>query len=73
MPTSLRPRLRGSHAGAPASARGPVEYVLLALAATVLVALVFLALGRLVDDQMNCDTRADSTSAATSAAAAPRC
>jgi len=69
MPTSLRTRIRGSHAGSPASSRGPVEYVLLGLAAVLLVAVVFLALGQLVDDQMDCSARADTTTAA----AAPRC
>jgi hypothetical protein len=41
-----------------------MEYLLLAFAAAVLVTLVFLALGRLVDDQMNCDQRTQATSTA---------
>ena len=69
MPTSLRTRLRGSRAGSPGVSRGPVEYVLLALAAVLLVAMVFLALGQLVDEQMDCQARVDTATAA----AAPRC
>lgn len=61
MPTSLQARLRGSRAGKPAT---PVEYALLALAAVVLVTLVFFSLGRLVDDQMDCSQKAQSTSSA---------
>ena len=57
MPTTLRARVRGSRAGTPAT---PVEYVLLGLAAVILVAMVFLALGKLVDDQMNCATESDT-------------
>ncbi len=68
MPTSLSTRLRGSRAGTPARTRGPAEYVLLACAAAVLIALVFLALGQLVDSQMNCGARADTPAAAASAA-----
>lgn len=67
MPTSLRTRLRGSHAGSPASARGPVEYALLALAAAILVGLVFLALGNLLNEQMDCASQAQT------AASASRC
>lgn len=62
MPTMLRARIRGSRAGTPAT---PIEYVLLGLAAVILVAMVFLALGRLVDNQMNCDTEADTVGAST--------
>lgn len=65
MPTTLRERMRGSRAGTPAT---PVEYVLLGLAAVVLLAMVFLALGKLVDNQMQCETRADPVGAS-----APRC
>jgi hypothetical protein len=60
MPTSLRARFRGARAGGPAT---PMEYALLGLAAVVLVALVFLALGRLVDDQMDCEHKTDTASA----------
>lgn len=65
MPTTLRARIRGSRAGAPAT---PVEYLMLSLAAAVLMAMVFLALGKLVDHQMNCETKADTV-----AASATRC
>jgi hypothetical protein len=60
MPTTLRARIRGSRAGTPAT---PFEYVLLSLAAAVLVAMVFLALGKLVDNQMNCDPETEGVSA----------
>lgn len=60
MPTMLRARIRGSRAGSPAT---PVEYVLLGLAAVILVAMVFLALGKLVDDQMNCEPETDAVAA----------
>ena len=60
MPTTLRARIRGSRAGTPAT---PFEYVLLTLAAAVLVAMVFLALGKLVDNQMNCETKTDTVAA----------
>lgn len=62
MPTTLRARIRGSRAGTPAT---PIEYVLLGLAAVILVAMVFLALGKLVDNQMNCETKADTVGAST--------
>ncbi|HUR75773.1 MAG TPA: hypothetical protein VMZ00_15940 [Sporichthya sp.] len=62
MSTSLRTRLRGSRAGSPAT---PVEYLLLSLAAAMLVALVFFALGQLVDDQLSCQAESTSTAAAT--------
>ena len=62
MPTTLRARIRGSRAGTPAT---PVEYALLGLAALVLVALVFLALGKLVDEQMDCQARSDTVAAST--------
>jgi hypothetical protein len=61
MPTSVRARLRGARAGGPAT---PVEYVMLGFAAVVLIALVFFALGRLVDDQMDCDRNAQPAAAA---------
>jgi hypothetical protein len=61
MPASLRVRLRGSRTRRPAT---PVEYVMLGFAAVVLITLVFLALGRLVDDQMNCDQRTEAASSA---------
>jgi hypothetical protein len=61
MPTSLRTRLRGSRAGSPAT---PLEFALLGLAAILLVAMVFLALGRLVDDQMDCASQAQTTASA---------
>jgi uncharacterized OsmC-like protein len=64
MPTLLRTLLRG--AGKPIT---PVEYLLLALAAVVLVTLVFFALGRLVDGQMTCEHKAQ----ATTSSAAARC
>jgi uncharacterized membrane protein YuzA (DUF378 family) len=60
MPTTLRARIRGSRAGTPAT---PAEYVLLGLAAVILLAMVFLALGRLVDHQMNCEARTDTVAA----------
>ncbi|MBA3745492.1 hypothetical protein [Sporichthya sp.] len=62
MPTSLLTRIRGSRAGSPAT---PREYVLLTVAAALLVAMVFLALGQLVDDQRNCANRAQTTASAT--------
>ena len=62
MPTTMRARIRGSRAGTPAT---PVEYVLLGLAAVVLLTMVFLALGKLVDNQMQCETRTDAVSAST--------
>jgi hypothetical protein len=61
MPSSLRTRIRGSRAGSPAT---PLEYAMLALAAVVLVGLVFFALGGLVDNQMACENHAQSTAAA---------
>lgn len=63
MPTSLRARVRGARAGRPAT---PLEYAMLAVAALLLVALVFFALGRLVTDQMDqaCDGKARSTTVA---------
>ncbi len=61
MPSSLRTRIRGSRAGSPAT---PLEYAMLALAAVVLVALVFFALGGLVDSQMACEGRSDASTAA---------
>ena len=63
MPTSLRARGRGARAGSPAT---PLEYAMLAVAALLLVALVFFALGRLVTDQMDqaCDGQARSTTVA---------
>ena len=60
MPTTLRARVRGARVGTPAT---PVEYVLLGLAAVMLVALVFLALGKLVDNQMDCDARPNTVAA----------
>ena len=60
MPTTFRARIRGSRAGTPAT---PVEHVLLAFAAVVLVAMVFLALGKLVDNQMHCDAQTETVSA----------
>lgn len=60
MPTTLRARIRGSRVGTPTT---PVEHVLLALAAVVLVAMVFLALGKLVDDQMHCEPRTEAAAA----------
>lgn len=65
MPTTLRARIRGSRAGTPAT---PVEYVLLGLAAVVLVAVVFLSLGKLVDNQIHCEPRTDPVGASS-----PRC
>jgi hypothetical protein len=44
-----------------------MEYAMLGLAAVVLIALVFFALGRLVDNQMDCGRKSDTTSSA------PRC
>jgi hypothetical protein len=64
MSTSLRARLRDSRVGGPAT---PMEYAMLGLAAVVLIALVFFALGRLVDNQMDCGRKSDTTSSA------PRC
>lgn len=61
MSTSLRTRLRGARAGGPAT---PMEYAMLGLAAVVLIALVFFALGRLVDNQMDCGRNSDTTSSA---------
>ncbi len=60
MPTSLRALVRGPRAGNPAT---PLEYAMLAVAALLLVALVFFALGRLVTDQMDqaCDGQARTT------------
>jgi hypothetical protein len=41
-----------------------MEYAMLGLAAVVLIALVFFALGRLVDNQMDCGRQSDTTSSA---------
>lgn len=65
MPTSLRTRNRGPRPGGPASVRGPVEYVLLALAAALLVAMVFLALGQLIGEQIDCRSKSDTAASAT--------
>lgn len=67
MPTSLRARLRGARAGSPAT---PMEYAMLAVAALLLVALVFFALGRLVTDQMD-QACSGQNGAPTTSAAAP--
>lgn len=66
MPTSLRVRVRGPRAGGPAT---PIEYAMLAVAALLLVALVFFALGRLVTDQMDqaCDGQSSTTVATANA------
>lgn len=60
MPTP-RARARGFRAGGPAT---PVEYAMLGLTAVILIMLVFFALGRLVDDQIDCSHRTDATAAA---------
>jgi len=65
MPTTLRATIRGSRGGRPAT---PAQYMMLGLAAVMLLALVVLALGNLVDNQMHCQPKPDAVPASS-----PRC